>query len=196
MDDIIPTMMKRQKTGLHFSPLFVWAEKDCEAIEYEGTTPIAWGKSLRKVYSLWPRFNPSNILVIENKLSQVACNPSANVFISKPFYVAQMTKLVDNNNFLKDTLWPMLEELSNSMDISHFRSRFRGNVDSRETEVHHICDDRTSIDDSVTVEGKGTCEPQGFTAIMAPHLHIHFCTDVHYACVQKNVAKREKRAKT
>ena len=31
---------------------------------------------------------------------------------------------------------------------------------------------------------------------MAPHLHIHFCTDVHCACVQKNVARRETRAKT
>ena len=196
MDDIIPAMMKTLKPGLHFSPLFVWAGKDCEATEYEGTTPIAWGKSLRKFYNLWPRFNASNTLLIENKLSQVACNPPANVVISKPFYVAQMTKLVDDNNYLKDTLWPMLEALFDSTDMSHFRSRFCGNVDSRATEVHHICDDRTSVDDSVLVEGEGTCEPQGFNAIMAPHLHIPFCTDVHYACVQKNVARKETRVKT
>ena len=159
MDDIIPAMMERQKTGPHFSPLFVWVEKDCEATEYEGTILIAWGKSLKEVYGLWPRFSPSNTLLIENKLSQVACNPLAKVIISKPFYVAQMTKLADDNNYLKDILWPMLEQLSDSTDIIHFQSHFRGSVDSRATKVHQICDDRATIDDSVTVEGEGTCEP-------------------------------------
>ena len=159
INDIIPAMMERQKIGLHFSPLFMWAEKDYEATDYEGTTPIVWDKSLKKVYGMWPKFNPSNTLLIENKLSRVACNPLANVVISKPFYVAQMTKLVDDNNYLKDILWPMLEQLFDSTDISHFQSRFHGSVDSRATEVHQICNDKATIDDSVMVEGKGTYEP-------------------------------------
>ena len=159
MDDIIPAMMERQKTGPHFCPLFVWAGKDCEATDYEGTTPIAWGKPLKKVYSMWPRFSPSNTLVIESKLCRVACNPPANVVLSKPFYLAQMTKLADDNNYLKDILWPMLQQLADSEDISHFRSRCRASVHMKEPSDHQICDDEASIDDLVTVEGEGTCEP-------------------------------------
>ena len=161
MDDIIPMIMGRQRKGPDFCPLFVWAGKDCEAVDFEGPTPIAWGKSLSKVYGLWPRFNPTNTLVIDSKVSRVSCNPAANVVINKPFYVAPLAKLADDNEYLKVELWPMLEELCDSADISHFRSRISGTLNNLATEVHELTEEKAPFLDSKTLEGEGTCEPRG-----------------------------------
>ena len=70
------------------------------------------------MYEKWPQFNATNTLIIDNKVSRVSYNPSSNVVISFPFYVAELDKLADDKNFLKSTLWPVLEtfELATGTD--------------------------------------------------------------------------------
>ena len=113
-----------------------------------------------------------NTLVIESKVSRVSCNPVANVVINKPFYVAPLAKLADDNEYLKVELWPMLEELCDSADISHFRSRISGTLNNLATEVHELTEEKAPFLDSKTLEGEGTCEPRGSKAFTSPHLHF------------------------
>ena len=126
MDEVVPTMMGWNVGGSQFSPLFMWSGKQCEAVEFQGGTPIAWGKSLSKVYEKWPQFNATNTLIIDNKVSRVFCNPSSNVVISSPFYVAELDKLADDKNFLKSTLWPVLETFESTTGTDEFQSRSLG----------------------------------------------------------------------
>ena len=120
MDDVVPTMTGGNAGDLQLSPLFVWCAKDCEPMEFKGGTPIAWEKPLSKVYDKWPQFSACNTLVIDNKMSWVSCNPSANVVISSPFYVAKLGKLANDNNFLRSNLWPLLQTFQLSADINKF----------------------------------------------------------------------------
>ena len=120
MDEVVPTMMGWNAGGPQFFPLFMWSGKQCEAVEFQEGTPIAWGKSLSKVYEKWPQFNATNTLIIENKVSRVSCNPSSNVVISSPFYVAELDKLADDKNFLKSTLWPVLETFESATGTNKF----------------------------------------------------------------------------
>ena len=120
MDEVVPTMMGWNVGGPKFCPLFVWSGKQCEAVEFQGGTPIAWRKSLSKVYEKWPQFNATNTLIIDNKVSRVSYNPSSNVIISFPFYVAELDKLADDKNFLKSTLWPVLDPLNRQLVQTNF----------------------------------------------------------------------------
>ena len=69
MDDVLATLTVGWIGCPHFHPLFVWCGKDCEIVEFERGTSIAWEKPLSKVYEKWPQFNASNTLFIENKIS-------------------------------------------------------------------------------------------------------------------------------
>ena len=123
MDDIVPTILGMQQGGLQLKPLFVWSGKHCEAVKFEGGKPSLWGKPLKKVYSQWPRFNPSNTLIIDNNGSRVSCNLDANVFIADLFYVADLKKVGEDNVYLKSTLWPMLEALYVANSVTEFHLR-------------------------------------------------------------------------
>jgi hypothetical protein len=54
MQEIAPPMLGRLKGGTGCSPCFVWSGQDCEAIEFEDGSPVAWGKTLDKVFRKWP----------------------------------------------------------------------------------------------------------------------------------------------
>ena len=45
------------------------------------------------------------------------CNPEANIIIPPAFYVEDITKLADDNNYLRCGLWPILQGLVGSVDV-------------------------------------------------------------------------------
>lgn len=160
MDDVVPTMTARKIGGPTFSPLFVWCGKDCEPVDFEGGTLIAWEKPLSKVYEKWPGLSASNTLVIENKKSRVSCNPRTNVVISSPFCVAELGKLSNDNNFLKSTLWSVLDFRFKSLRISQIKEKKGPRVNLNES----------TVDSAVMLEGEGTCESRSSILVMSPHL--------------------------
>ena len=170
MDEVVPTVMGWNVGGPQFSPLFVWRSKHCEAVEFQGGIPIAWGKSLLKVYEKWPQFNATNTLIIDNKVSQVSCNPSSNVIISSPFYVAELDKLADDKNFLKSTLWPVLETFESAIGTDEFRSRSLGIPQNTGNEGRDFCMLQSPLEHVLLVEGKGTCVPCGTALVTSSHL--------------------------
>jgi hypothetical protein len=172
MDDVVPTMTGENAGAPQLSPLFVWCAKDSEPVEFEGAIPIAWGKPLSKVYEKWPQFSACNTLVIDNNMSRVSCNPSANVVISSAFYVAELRKLADDNNFLKSTLWPLLQTFHMSVDINEFRCRSLGIPFQEEKNRQDLFLPESAVDRVFLVEGEGTCEPYGSTLVTSSHLHM------------------------
>ena len=172
MDDVVPVMTLGNTGAPQLSPLFVWCAKDYEPVEFEGGTPIACGKPSSKVYEKWPQFSASNTLVIDNKMSRVSCNPSTNVVISSPFYVVELEKLADDNNFLKSTLWPLLKIFQSSDDINKFRCRSLGIPFQKEEKRQALFVPESAVDRVFLVEGEGTCEPYGSTLVMSSHLHM------------------------
>jgi hypothetical protein len=63
---------------------------------------------LDRVYSRWPCWNTSNIVIIDHNLGHVAYNPRANIIIPNAFYVEHLQKLGDDKNYLKSTFLPLL----------------------------------------------------------------------------------------
>jgi hypothetical protein len=81
MQEIVSEMLGKLKAGMNCTPCFVWSGQNCEPIEFEDGSPIAWGKPLEKVFHEWLCWNHSNTVIIDHKPCRLACNPSANVII-------------------------------------------------------------------------------------------------------------------
>jgi hypothetical protein len=122
MDEMAAAILARLKGGQFEKPLFVWSGKHCESIDFEDGEPIYWDKPLSKVFHLWPAYNLSNTVVVDHKSYRVGCNPSANVINPTPFYMQHMEKLEDDRNYLKCSLWLLLEGFFASKDIQQFCS--------------------------------------------------------------------------
>jgi hypothetical protein len=182
MEDILPTLTGRQQGIPQLSPLFVWGGKECEAIKFEDGKPSAWGKPLSKVYSEWPHFSPSNTVILDNNESRVSCNPEANVVITKAFYVADFAKLADDNNYLKSTLWPLLEALYTATDVTDLHSQNATLLQNNRTEEHDLTQITDLIGSAQAVEGEGTCGPHGSSSIMSPHLLVIFNSNTFFVC--------------
>ena len=161
MDDVVSTMLGRHSGGPLFKPLFVWSGKYCDAVEFEGDKPSSWEKPLSKVYKKWPQFSASNTIIIDNKASRVSCNPAANTFIAKPFYVADVAKLGDDRNYLKCTLWPLLEALYVAKDVTEIHSQGEAVVHDELVEEGPHLETISDTNDSIeSLEGEGTLEPR------------------------------------
>jgi hypothetical protein len=50
MEEIVPTMLRRVNDNGNLVPLFVWSQRECEPIQFEGGAPTVWGKPLQKVF--------------------------------------------------------------------------------------------------------------------------------------------------
>jgi hypothetical protein len=61
-------------------------------------------------------------VIVDHMAAMVDCNPSANVIITPPFYVENMTTLADDKHYLRNQLCPKLERLGCSLDIHQFQS--------------------------------------------------------------------------
>jgi hypothetical protein len=112
MEEIVPAMLHRVNENGNLVPLFVWSQRECKSIQFEGGAPTVWGKPLWRVFDQWPWWNNSNTIIIDHKLERVGCNCGANVIVTRPFYVVDMEKLGDDMLHLKSSVWPMLEKFS------------------------------------------------------------------------------------
>jgi hypothetical protein len=50
MEEIVPAMLRRVNENGNLVPLFVWSQRECESIQFEGGAPTMWGKPLRRVF--------------------------------------------------------------------------------------------------------------------------------------------------
>ena len=66
---------------------------------------------------MWPEWNEGNTFIIDHHRAMVDCNPEANIIIPPAFYVEDITKLADDNNYLRCGLWPILQGLVGSVDV-------------------------------------------------------------------------------
>ena len=172
MDKVVPAMIGGISEGSECFPLFVWSSKDCEPVDFEGDTPIAWGKRLEKVYEAWPQFSALNTLIIDNNKSRVSHNLGANVVITTPFYVANLENLADDKNFLESTLWPLLQLFLSAADTKEFQRKFEGKSSRKEKTRQDLHVNECAIEEVVLVEDEGTREPHGSVMVTSPHLHV------------------------
>jgi hypothetical protein len=106
-------------------PLFTWSAQECEIIQKSDEVTL-WGKPLSKVWRKWPCWNASNTIIMDHHLPRVECNPEANVICPPSFYVANMTEIAEDNEYLKQELWPALEVLYLHHDVKSFWSTVTG----------------------------------------------------------------------
>jgi hypothetical protein len=156
MDDVVPTLMEGRKVSHQFAPLFTWSGKDCEAVEFQGDTPVGWGKPLSKVYSKWPQFSPENTLIIDNNIARISCNPAGNVIISSPFYVAGLAKLADDNRYLELVLWPVMEAYLTVQDAKDFRLKSREILQRYASTCTGLTENQLTILRAIMLEGEGS----------------------------------------
>jgi len=92
-----------------------------------------------------------------------------------------LAKVGDDNNYLKSTLWPMLEALYVAKRVTEFQSWTAAVVEKKATKGPEFTKKSESDDSLESVEGEGTCEPRGSTPLMSPHLlfifnsHLFLC---------------------
>jgi hypothetical protein len=96
--------------------VFIWSAKECEEVS-ENVGAARWKKPLSKVWEMWPEWNEGNTVIIDHHRAMVECNADANIIIPPPFYVEDIRKLADDNNYLRFGLWPLLKGLVDSFDV-------------------------------------------------------------------------------
>jgi hypothetical protein len=148
-----------------------------EPTDFEDGEPIYWDKPLSKVFHLWPAYNLSNTVVVDHKSYKVGYNPNANVIISTPFYVQHMEKLEEDINYLKCSLWPLLEGFFASKDIQQFRSFYPQSFLEPQIRVPKVYELQGEYGISSFVEGEGTGEPYDSASHVSPHLLVQYVTN-------------------
>jgi hypothetical protein len=130
MEDVVAVMLTRLKEWMKVDLLFVWSGKQCEGTGFEDEAVVSWGKPLTKVFEQWPMYGVTNTIIVDHKGFRVGCNSQGNVIITTPFYVHRIGKLGEDGNYLKASLWSLLEGFSASSDVlsfcEHFPSSFLG----------------------------------------------------------------------
>jgi hypothetical protein len=116
MEDVVASMLRKfNGLGSH-KPVFIWSAKECEEVS-ENVGAARWKKPLSKVWEMWPEWNEGNTVIIDHHRAMVECNADANIIIPPPFYVEDIRKLADDNNYLRFGLWPLLKGLVDSFDV-------------------------------------------------------------------------------
>jgi hypothetical protein len=149
------------------TPCFVWSGQESEAVEFDDGTSIAWGKPLEKIFHKWPCWNFSNIVIIDHKGPRVGCNPSVNVIIPPPFYVQDVEGIGDDRQFLKLSLWPVLQRLYGCQDVADFRSHIPSSLVPSGLKVP-LHEKEFEAEVELDVVGEGTCEPNGSASQLSP----------------------------
>ena len=57
------------------------------------------------------------MMIIDHFEAMMECNLVANIVIPPASYVEDMTKLADDNNYLRMHFWPLLQGLVGSLDV-------------------------------------------------------------------------------
>jgi hypothetical protein len=148
---------------------------------------------LEIVLRKWPQWNLSNTVIIDHNSLRVNCNPRANVIIPTPFYLAQLTKLGEDGQFLKTSMWPQLSGLFGTADMEDFETHFLElrilTPEIPELENH----DHENISNVVhSVAGEGTSGPFGSTCEVSPHLPLKLFLIILLACAVQTRAHASK----
>jgi hypothetical protein len=113
-------------------------------------------KNLNVVYEGWPLFTVANKIIVDSKKERVECNPEANIVINSPFYVKWLRTLVDDKEYLKRYLWPLLEAFWKCPDVASFRSTYPQIVNESMGEMIQKRRNGTPYEFLDVVEGEGT----------------------------------------
>jgi hypothetical protein len=124
---------------------------------------LSWGKPLTKVFGQWPIYDATNTIIMDHKGFQVGCNFPGNVIITTPFYVHRLGKLGEDGNYLKASLWPVLEGFKISSDVLSFRELFPSSFLGPEDKKRKLIDGLAEFEVANDASGEGTSEPQGST---------------------------------
>jgi hypothetical protein len=193
MDEMEPALLGRVRSPEPLVPAFVWSQKECDVAQWWNNDPVAWGCPLEAVYRKWPYWNSSNTVIIDHNPSRVSCNPCANVIVS-PFYHAQLTKVGDDNLFLKTSLWPQLSGLFTSTDMVDFETHYpKLRLQELETIDEESYKNKNISGDLQSVQGKGTYGPIRPTCMMSPHLALNSMFDFVNSFMCRPNERRDKR---
>jgi hypothetical protein len=183
MEEIVPTMLRRVNDNGNLVPLFVWSQRECEPIQFEGGAPTMWEKPLQRVFDQWPRWKESNTIIIDHKLERVGCNRGTNVILIRPFYVVDMEKLGDDMLHLKSSVWPMLEKFSLSEDVRKFRKKYRRDMAKAGITLTELTETKAELDMAGAVQGEGTYEPTGSYCSLSPRLAFKLTSNCGIRCL-------------
>jgi hypothetical protein len=194
MDEMVPALLGRVRSPEPLVPAFVWSQKECDVTQWWNNDHVVWGCLLEVVYQKWPHWNSSNTVIIDHNPGQVSCNPRANVIVVSPFYHAQLTKVGDDNLFLKTSLWPQLSGLFALVDMVDFETHYPElRLQEPETIDKESYEDKNIIGDLQSIQGEGTCGPVGPTCMMSPHLALNSLFDFVICCMCRPNGRRDKR---
>jgi hypothetical protein len=193
MDEVIPAMLGRMKCKEPVILAFVWSMAECDEIQWWNNDPVAWGCPLEIVFRKWPHWNLSNTVIIDHNSLRVNCNPHANVIVPTPFYLAQLTKLGEDGQFLKTSLWPQLTGLFGATNMEDFETHF---LELRllipkipKLEDH----DHENINNVVhSLAGEGTCRSFGSTCEVSPYLPLNLLLIILVSCAVQTRAQASK----
>jgi hypothetical protein len=124
MEDVVPVVLGRLKGKDDCIPCFVWSAQECESVQLGDGATMEGGKPLDAVYRRWPYWNASNTVIVDHYFSRVACNPMSNIIAPNPFYMEHLQKLGEDKNYLKSTLWPMLQAFFDVDNVYDFCRQF------------------------------------------------------------------------
>jgi hypothetical protein len=178
MDEMVLAMLRRVKSLEPLIPTFVWSQKECNVTQWWNNDLVAWGCPLEAIYLKWLYWNSSNIVIIDHNPGQVSCNPRTNIIVVSSFYHAQLTKVGDDNLFLKTSLWPQLTGLFGSTDMVDFETQYpQLRLQEPETVDEESYKNKNISGDLQPIQGEGTYGPIGPICMMSPYLGLNSLFD-------------------
>jgi hypothetical protein len=138
---------------------------------------VAWGCPLQPITLKYPQWNTTNTVIIDHKLLHVGCNPHRNVIVVKPFYSVDLTKIGDDELYLKTSLWPQLIGFFGSANMADFEAQFPQMRLPAPDRLEETRDDKDLSADLQCRQGEGTCGPLGPSCVMSPHLGLNLLSN-------------------
>jgi hypothetical protein len=108
-------------------------------------------------------YDATNTIIMDHKGFRVGYNSPGNVIITTPFYVHRLGKLGEDGNYLKASLWPVLEGFNMSSDVLSFRELFPSSFLGPEDKKRKLIDGLAEFEVANDASGEGTSEPHGST---------------------------------
>jgi hypothetical protein len=170
MDNILPVLLGGLKGPVKYCPLFVWSGKNCEATGIDVGAFVTWDKPIAKVFEQWPAYNITNTVIVNHKGFRVGCNVPGNVIITTPFYVSSLGKLGDDGNYLKESLWPLLERFAPTLTVYNFHEHFPSRFFEPGVKVPKLYERLLESEVADVGSGEGTSELHGSALWVSPHL--------------------------
>jgi hypothetical protein len=113
----------------------------------------------------------------------VGCNRSANVIVTRPFYVVDMEKLGDDMLHLKSSVWPILEKFSLSEDVRKFCKKYHRDMVEVGITLTQLTETKAEPDMASAMQGEGTYEPRGSYCSLSPCLAFKLTSNYGIRCL-------------